>query len=137
MYKTVYSVTSLKAAYVGCVCVCVCVCVTEAVTCHLHFWQNDWNLLHAIAVTTGWNGSRNESAQNVDHREENIPPLLPGLETATFQSRVRRTTAELYPSPYHMVDYKSNTIHYYYYYYYCCYYYCTFIMRSSTPRAPT
>ena len=22
-----------------------------AVTCHLHFWQNDWDLLHATAVT--------------------------------------------------------------------------------------
>ena len=21
-----------------------------AVTCHLHFWQNDWDLLHATAV---------------------------------------------------------------------------------------
>ena len=26
------------------------------VTCHLHFWQNDWGLLHAIAVTQEWNG---------------------------------------------------------------------------------
>ena len=26
-----------------------------AVTCHLHFWQNDRDLLHAIAVTRGWN----------------------------------------------------------------------------------
>ena len=27
-----------------------------AVTCHLHFWQNDWDLLRATAVTRGWNG---------------------------------------------------------------------------------
>ena len=27
-----------------------------AVTCHLHFWQNDQDLLHATAVTQGWNG---------------------------------------------------------------------------------
>ena len=26
-----------------------------AVTCHLHFWQNDWALLGATAVTRGWN----------------------------------------------------------------------------------
>ena len=26
------------------------------VTCHQHFWQNDWDLLHAAAVTWGWNG---------------------------------------------------------------------------------
>ena len=33
-------------------------CLT--VTCHLHFWQNDWNLLGAIAMTRGWNGYRNK-----------------------------------------------------------------------------
>ena len=27
-----------------------------AVTCHLHFWQNDGDLLHATAITQGWNG---------------------------------------------------------------------------------
>ena len=26
------------------------------VTCHLHSWQNDQGLLHATAVTQGWNG---------------------------------------------------------------------------------
>ena len=30
-----------------------------AVTCHLHFWQNDRDLLRATAVTRGWNGYRN------------------------------------------------------------------------------
>ena len=42
-----------------------------AVTCHLHFWQNDRGLLRATAVTRGWNGYRNESAQKVDPAEEN------------------------------------------------------------------
>ena len=32
-----------------------------AVTCHLHFWQNDRGLLRATAVTRGWNGYRNKS----------------------------------------------------------------------------
>ena len=27
-----------------------------AVTCQLHFWQNDRDLLRATAVTRGWNG---------------------------------------------------------------------------------
>ena len=27
-----------------------------AVTCHLHFWQNDRDLLRATAVRLGWNG---------------------------------------------------------------------------------
>ena len=30
-----------------------------AVTCHLHFWQNDRDLLRATAVTRGWNRYRN------------------------------------------------------------------------------
>ena len=25
-----------------------------AVTCHPHFWQNDLEFLHAVAVTWGW-----------------------------------------------------------------------------------
>ena len=31
-----------------------------AVTCHLHFWQNDRGLLRATAVTRGWNGYRSD-----------------------------------------------------------------------------
>ena len=31
-------------------------CLT--VTCHLHFWQNDRDLLRATAVTRGWNGGK-------------------------------------------------------------------------------
>ena len=44
--------------------------VCLAVTCHLHFWQNGRDILRATAVTRGWNGYRNESAQNVDPGEE-------------------------------------------------------------------
>ena len=29
-----------------------------AVTCHLHFWQNDRDFLRATVVTRGWNGYR-------------------------------------------------------------------------------
>ena len=29
-----------------------------AVTCHLHLWQNDRDILRATAVTRGWNGYR-------------------------------------------------------------------------------
>ena len=51
--------------------------VCLAVTCHLHVWQNDRDLLRATAVTRGWNGYRNKS----QHRKltvENkfLPPLL-------------------------------------------------------------
>ena len=44
-----------------------------AVTCHLHFRQNDLDLLRATAVTRGWNGYRNKShhRKSVDPGEEN------------------------------------------------------------------
>ena len=32
-----------------------------AVACHLHFWQNDWDLLHATVVTRGWSRYKNKS----------------------------------------------------------------------------
>ena len=35
-----------------------------AVTCHLHFWQNDRDLLRATVVTRGWNGYRNKSTES-------------------------------------------------------------------------
>ena len=63
-----------------------------AVTCHLHFWQNDRDLLRATAVTRGWNGYRNKSQHRKLTLEKKIlPPLLRGFELATFQSRVRRS----------------------------------------------
>jgi len=51
-----------------------------AVTCHLRFWQNDWDLLRATAVTRGWNRyQNNESAQKVDPGEENSPAAQAGI----------------------------------------------------------
>ena len=54
-----------------------------AVTCHLHFWQNDRDFLRATVVTRGWNGYRNteESAQKVDPGEENSPGVPAGIRT--------------------------------------------------------
>ena len=63
-----------------------------AVTCHLHFWQNDRDLLRATVVTRGWNGYRNKSQHRKSTLEKKIlPPLQQGFELATFQSRVRRS----------------------------------------------
>ena len=64
-----------------------------AVTCYLHFWQNDRDPLCAIAVTRGWGGYQNKSQHRKLTLEKKIlPPLLQGFEPATFQSRVRRST---------------------------------------------
>ena len=49
-HTTMHHVTSCKATYRRKVYACL------AVTCHLHFWQNDRDLLRATAVTRGWNG---------------------------------------------------------------------------------
>ena len=63
-----------------------------AVTCHLHFWQNDRDLLRATAVTWGWNGYRNKSQHRKSTLDKKIlPPLQQGFEPAAFQSRVRRS----------------------------------------------
>ena len=63
-----------------------------AVTCHLHFWQNDRGLLHAAVVTRGWNGYRNKSQHRKLTLEKKIlPPLQQGFKPATFQSRVWRS----------------------------------------------
>ena len=63
-----------------------------AVTCHLHFWQNNQDLLHAAAVTRRWNGYRNQNQHRKTTQEKNIlPPLLQGFEPTTFQWRVQRS----------------------------------------------
>ena len=43
-----------------------------AVTCHLHFWQNDRDLLCATVVTRRWNGYRNKS----QHRKSTLEKKL-------------------------------------------------------------
>ena len=63
-----------------------------AVTCHLHFWQNDRDLLRATAVTRGWNRYWNKSQlRKLTLEKKILPPLLRGFEPAIFQSRVRRS----------------------------------------------
>ena len=71
-----------------------------AVTCHLHFWQNDRDLLRAAAVTQGWNGYQKKSQHRKLTLEKKIlPPLQQGFEPATFQSRVRRSNHWAIPAP--------------------------------------
>ena len=71
-----------------------------AVTCHLHFWQNDRDVLRATVVTRGWNGYRNKSQHRKSTLEKKIlPPFQQGFEPATFQSRVRRSNHWAIPRP--------------------------------------
>ena len=66
-YALVYSVTSFKATYLR-------VHASFALTyhLHLHFWQNDRDLLRATAVTRGWNGYRNQS----QHRKSTLEKTM-------------------------------------------------------------
>ena len=71
-----------------------------AVTCHLHFWQNDRDFLRATVVTRGWNGYRNKSQHRKSTLEKKILlPFQQGFEPATFQSRVRRSNHWAIPAP--------------------------------------
>ena len=53
----------------------------------------EWpGFLRATAVIRGWNGYRNKSQhRKLTLEKKSLPPLLPGLEPATFWSRVRRS----------------------------------------------
>ena len=76
--------------------------VCSAVTRHLHFWQNDLDLLRASSVTRGWDGYRNKSQHRKLTLEKTILPLLlRGLEPGTFRPRARSDTltTELRPLP--------------------------------------
>ena len=74
-----------------------------AVTCHLHFWQNDRDFLRATVVTRGWNVYRNKSQHRKSTLEKKIlPPFQQGFEPATFQSRVRCSNHGAIPAPLHL-----------------------------------
>ena len=70
-----------------------------AVTCHLHSWQKDWDLLHATAVTWGWNryGSKSQCIK-LTLEMKTLLLLLLGLKPMTFQSPVWHSTTDLFPS---------------------------------------
>ena len=92
-----------SGGHIGRVYVCL------AVTCHLHFWQNDLDILCATAVTWVWNGYRNKSQHRKLTLEKKIfPPLLLGLEPGTFRSRVRRSNHWAIPALHHSYSMCTN-----------------------------
>ena len=83
-----------------------------AVTCHLHFWQNDQDLLCATAVTWGWNGYRNKSQHRKSTLEKKILLLLlQGFKPVTFQTQVRRSNHWATPTCLLSHCYWQYTIH--------------------------
>ena len=100
-----------------------------AVTCHLHFWQNDRDLLRATVVTRGWNGYRNKSQHRKSTLEKKIlPPFQQGFEPTTFQSRVRCSNHWAIPTP----TYRK----FIYYHYYTGTKYCDTIMLGQSTVTP-
>ena len=74
----------------------------SAVTCHLHFWQDDWDLLCATAVTRGWNGQWNRSQyRKLTLEKKLLLPLLQRFKPVTFQSPVQRSNLWAIPTPYY------------------------------------
>ena len=72
-----------------------------AVTCHLHFWQNDLDLLRATAVTRGWNGYRNKSQHRRklsrrSCRDSNPRPFNHGSGALTTELSRSRSAIYLY-----------------------------------------
>ena len=80
-----------------------------AVTRYLHFCQTDQDLLHATAVTRGWNGyqSKSQHRKLTLEKKKILPPLLQGCEPTTFQSWVWCSNHCTIPTPcsirHHMV----------------------------------
>ena len=72
-----------------------------AVTCHLHFRQNDQDLLLATAVTRGWTDIEIKSAQKADPEENNSPAASAGTQTSLppFNHESVAPTTELSPLP--------------------------------------
>jgi len=89
MFCVHHTIASLQGHFIenhiGRVHVCL------AVTCHLHFGQNDLDLLHATAEK--WDGIDTE----INLEKKSLPQLLPELRPETFESRVRRSSTELLP----------------------------------------
>ena len=71
------------------------VCLT--VTCHLHFWQNNRDLLRASAVTGVATDTKIEVCTESLLRRRKVPRRWPGNESVIFRQRVRHSTTELSP----------------------------------------
>ena len=74
-----------------------------AVTCHLHFWQNDRDFLRATVVTRGWNGYRNKSQHRTSTLEKKIlPPFQQGFTNPglSFRNHVTNPALRLSPPPF-------------------------------------
>ena len=70
-----------------------------AVTCHLHFWQNDRDLLRATAVTQGWNRYQNKSTESWPWRRKFSRRSCRDSNSWPFSHKSGALTTELSPLP--------------------------------------
>ena len=70
-----------------------------AVTCHLHIWQNDQDLIRATAVTRGQNGYQNKSQHRKSTLEKKIfsRGSCRDLNLQPFSHKSSALTTELSP----------------------------------------
>ena len=73
-----------------------------AVTCHLHFWQNDRDFLRATVVTRGWNGYRNKS----QHRKSTLEKKI--HESGALTTELSPPRPLLAPSPFLFMSSRSH-----------------------------
>ena len=79
-----------------------------AVTCHLHFWQNHWGLLHATVVTRGLNGYWNRSQhRKLTMEKKTLQLLLQGFEPMTIWSQVQCSNHWAIPAPQHQISHNG------------------------------
>ena len=100
---TIQPCTSLQChfnqSHIGRVYVCL------VVTCHLHFWRNDRDLLRATAVTRGWNGYRNKSQhrklsmEKKKRKKKNSRRSCGDSNQGPFDHESDALTTELFPLP--------------------------------------
>ena len=96
VHRTIMNTKSVSfrlKPHVGCICVCL------AVTCHLHLWQNDWDVLHATAVTWWWNRQENKSQHwKLTLNNKNLTAAPDGdLNLQPFDRESSALTTELSP----------------------------------------
>ena len=82
-----------------------------AVTCHLHFWQNDRDFLRAVAVTRGWNGYRNKGQHRKSTLEKKILPLLAGIRTRDLYIPLSYPRPPLYTLDYQLPKRAYSALH--------------------------
>ena len=73
--------------------------VCLAVTCHLHFWQNDWDLLDAPAVARGWSRYQNNSIESWPWRRKLSRRSCTDSNKLPFDHECGTLTTELHPPP--------------------------------------